>query len=77
MLLSTVAFRPCAFSQCEGDEIVGDQLQSMQALGVIGNGMGVPEHDNRAVVTTLVVGREGKDDVVDLCCSYADCDAVG
>lgn len=48
-----------------GDEVVGDELHGVQALGLVRDDVGVAEDDGGAVVATVVIGGEGEDDAVE------------
>lgn len=46
------------------EHVVRDQLHSIQLLGLVGDGLGIPERDHGSVVAAVVVRREREDEAV-------------
>ena len=55
-----------------GDKVVGDELHGVEAFGLVGDDVRVPEDDGAAVVAGMVVRGQGEDDPVHLRGANAD-----
>ena len=56
--------RDARVSPAGREHVVRDQLHGIQLLGLVGDGLGIPERDHGPVVAAVVVRREREDEAV-------------